>query len=140
MLPDRHTHDDAGVPVLQRPNPNWTFSKSITIPHSYPGTLTLVHGPRKWPERFVTDFQAELSRCGLCFIASVSNRQEGRKIPKIFCNQSMVQGVSELLNKNAGHTCGWSRSDVRGQLIADGNSVIVSGSADARRGALLSMF
>lgn len=96
MLPDRHTHDDVGGPVLQRPNPNWTLSKSFTIHHSYPGALIPVHDPRKWPERFVTYFQAELSHCGLCFIAFVSDRQEGRTLPKIFCNQSMVQGVSEI--------------------------------------------
>lgn len=43
-----------------------------------------------------------LSRCGLCFIAFVSNRQEGRNIPKIFCNQGMVQGVSESHNRMLG--------------------------------------
>ena len=36
-------------------------------------------------------------------LAFVSDRQEGRKIPKIFCNQGMVQGVSEFLNKMLGN-------------------------------------
>lgn len=99
MLPDQRTHDDVKVPLCIAHIP--IESSQIKLRyfiHTHGSGMTHASGQSASGQVL----ELELSRCGQCFIAFVSNRQEQRTIPKISCNQDMVQGVSGSLNNMLG--------------------------------------